>query len=441
MEYEFYKFASYFDLPHDLIDFNIINVNQQFFLKNVKRVISLAIKGKNYGFYEIKKIGSGSYGDIFLYSYGNVFYENSLFALKFMEFKSKDELTRTNVMKSILNDSLILTELDHENVVKGYFFFKFKSNYIDYFCNLMEYCNAGTLENYIEKKKKKNKYLSEEKILKIFLEILKGIQYANNFFMSKKNELFLHRDLKPDNILFHKKDQVKIIKIADFGLAKSIGIICQSQSNPSRESTANYQSPEMANGVFSNNCDIWSLGVILYQMCFYEFPWGNLTTPKQIFDRQIFLFQENVLQFNNQERKITQEMQNLLRSMIKFDSNKRISFKELFSNEFFKKELEKDKAKYKHFANSENYKELSLQEKNNIIAIELPEYFKSEFLNKKLDKKFCEYLKIVRKIRNNNIIKFDEIEELKDNYSNKISEITRVELMTEDFENKNENRY
>ena len=74
---------------------------------------------------------------------------------------------------------------------------------------IMEYCEDGDLLNYY---RSKNKSLGSKDILRIFYQIVKG-------FIAMNAHGIFHRDLKPENVLIGKEN---IIKIADFGCAKSI---------------------------------------------------------------------------------------------------------------------------------------------------------------------------------------------------------------------------
>lgn len=75
-----------------------------------------------------------------------------------------------------------------------------------------EFCDGGTLENLIQKKK----FLPEKDALNYFVQIL-------NAFKSLVKENILHRDLKPSNILLHGKSS--LLKVADFGFCKALLVI------------------------------------------------------------------------------------------------------------------------------------------------------------------------------------------------------------------------
>jgi serine/threonine-protein kinase ULK/ATG1 len=91
--------------------------------------------------------------------------------------------------------------LDSDNIIKFYDILKTHNH----FYLIVEYCDGGDLNKYIEKKKG----LKEEEALRFFYQIVRG-------FRSIVKAKLIHRDLKPANIMI-KQHQ---IKIGDFGLAK-----------------------------------------------------------------------------------------------------------------------------------------------------------------------------------------------------------------------------
>lgn len=72
------------------------------------------------------------------------------------------------------------------------------------------------------------------------------------------NKAKLHRDLKPDNIMLSEN---KNIKIADFGLAREISNMMTKEVG-----TPLYRAPEVLRGSYDEKCDVWSVGLILYNM-------------------------------------------------------------------------------------------------------------------------------------------------------------------------------
>jgi len=79
-----------------------------------------------------------------------------------------------------------------------------------------------------------------------------------------KDLKIIHQDLKTENIMFANKDDLKSLKIIDFGFAKSL------EKNDVQElvGTPYYFCPQhlQKNKIFNDKCDIWSLGVVMYQL-------------------------------------------------------------------------------------------------------------------------------------------------------------------------------
>jgi serine/threonine protein kinase len=102
-----------------------------------------------------------------------------------------------------VNEIQTLSKISNENVIKFIEMLRTSHNvYLIY-----EFCNGGTLEDII----KKRKYLTEKDALIYFQQIL-------NAFKILFKENILHRDLKPSNILLHDG----VLKVADFGFCKTL---------------------------------------------------------------------------------------------------------------------------------------------------------------------------------------------------------------------------
>ena len=85
----------------------------------------------------------------------------------------------------------------------------------------------------------------------------------------------IHRDIKTANIFLTKDN---ILKIGDFGISKSLDKT--SMAATAMIGTPYYLSPEMVEGKpYSTKADIWALGVILYQLCAFKYPFDANSLP------------------------------------------------------------------------------------------------------------------------------------------------------------------
>ena len=138
-----------------------------------------------------------------------------------------------------------------------------------------------------------------------------------------------HRDLKLDNILLKKNEKGQNIwKLIDYGVSKQlpnlsleyttfVGCIC-------------YIAPEiLEEKPYTNKCDLWSLGIIIYCLCFLEPPYNGKT----------FFALKN--QIKNSGKKVLKKIGNddlddLINKLLESDPNNRISWEEYFDHPFFK---------------------------------------------------------------------------------------------------------
>ena len=208
----------------------------------------------------INVLGEGSFGKAFLCKKLS---DDSLCVIKQiliegMSQKEKDE---------VLNESNILSKLDHQNIIKFYDVFESKKPK-NMFNIVTEYADGGDLSEKIKERKNKNNNFSESEILDYFTQVCLAIDHI----LGKK---IIHRDLKSGNIFLMKNG---IIKLGDFGIAK--GFQKTMDKAKTMVGTPYYLSPEIIEGKpYDAKSDIWSLGVLLYEMMTFKMPFNANNFP------------------------------------------------------------------------------------------------------------------------------------------------------------------
>ena len=198
----------------------------------------------------------------------------------------------------------ILTNIEkNPHIICYYDMLKTPNNF--YF--VYEYCNGGTLDGLL----RKDNRIEEKKALLFFKQLLEAFQVLNKYNI-------MHRDLKPDNIFFHND----VIKVGDFGFCKSLE---KAQMTKTMLGSPIYMAPEILNGqIYSNKADIWSIGVVLYEMLYGYCPFESSSIPKLI-----EVLKETELDFPN-DVLVSNETKKLLRKILTKDPQKRIEWMELF---------------------------------------------------------------------------------------------------------------
>ena len=223
----------------------IINLNPELLKKRVIQPTNTDIR-KNYEF--ISLLGHGSYGKVRLYRDRN--YKELLFAIKTLK---KDGMPKAHY-KLIESEVKILSDLDHPNIVK--YFGAFEDEFFIHI--LMEYLKGHELSKIIAIEQ--NMKFEEKDVAKIIEQLLKALLFIH----SKK---IVHRDIKPDNILFSNRRDYTTLKLIDFGLATT-------KRDKKFAGTPPFMSPEMLKGESCPKSDIWALGIIVYNMLTGKYPFN-----------------------------------------------------------------------------------------------------------------------------------------------------------------------
>ncbi len=164
-------------------------------------------------------------------------------------------------------EARMLGLLNHANIVAVYDFGKQG----DFFFLTMEYVDGVNLRQAMRAGS-----FSPPEALTIVPEICVALQYAHD-------EGVMHRDIKPENILIDTRGRVKI---ADFGIAKLIGDKPEELNltvSGAVMGTPNYMAPEQLenSGEVDHRADIYSLGVVFYEMLTGELPIGRFAPPSE----------------------------------------------------------------------------------------------------------------------------------------------------------------
>lgn len=203
-------------------------------------------------------LGYGSYGEVFLCEHLR---SNEKRAVKII----KKSLIRKFYLKKkeILNETIILKNLDHPNILKIFEYFEDEKK----FYIVMEYCKDGDLLGELERVGKVN----EETCARIMRQLMAGVAYIHG-------KSIVHRDLKLENVLISRFNDEISIKIIDFNVATYL----KDKKLTSVAGTAHYMAPEILQNSYDEQCDIWSCGVIMYVLLSHTFPFTG-STQYQIF--------------------------------------------------------------------------------------------------------------------------------------------------------------
>ncbi|XP_055696896.1 serine/threonine-protein kinase Nek3 [Phlebotomus papatasi] len=210
---------------------------------------------ENYSY--IRCLGNGTYGDVKLY--------RDIRTKQKVVIKTIKLLTNNLSIHDVAKEIMIMSKLDHPRVIR--FLSCFEDSVGQKLNIVMEYASGGTLHGLIEQQKAEGVFFEQEVILRLFCELLMGIDYLHMRHV-------IHCDLKPENVLL---DSSMRVKIGDFGISFVT-------SDPSKAVEASYfgtpiyMAPEVYTmRSYSSLSDVWALGVILYEMCTLKPPFGGTT--------------------------------------------------------------------------------------------------------------------------------------------------------------------
>ena len=226
----------------------------------------------------------------------------------------------------------------------------------------MEYADQKTLENKIIEIKKEKHKIGVNEIYDYFIEILLAL-YALN------EKGYMHQDIKSSNILLKKENigdnSYEIAKLSEPGFSRKLDGKIGSKTNCG---TPYYLSPEIANNEqnYDFNCDIWSLGVVLFELISNKLPWYKEKINYEEFLKLIINTKKMSLPENTDEK-----LKYLIQIMLKKDPERRATLKDIITLDFVYEKIENLLDRFDWWKYYEGIKELKKEVKPCYLFMEL----------------------------------------------------------------------
>ena len=288
-------------------DESYISISNKLFIND----ISEYLPSKKYKI--LSKLGSGSFGKVYLAQ--NKFTKEKV-ALKQIKKSNKDLLSDGEIKDEIE----ILKTLDHPDIVRIIESFNTKDSYV----LVTEYCEGGELFDQVRNQ------LSETQIAVIFRQLLSGLAYLHSHNI-------VHRDLKLENILIHETEKSKTtgedlfnIKIIDFGTAR---IFDNKKRKPqSIVGSSYYIAPEVLKQKYNKECDLWSVGVILYMFIVGHAPFDGCDDDEITDNIQRGVYRKD----DKRWKRASKEVKDLIQKLLVYQPKKRLTAIQALRHPWFK---------------------------------------------------------------------------------------------------------
>ena len=266
---------------------------------------------KGIGYTKISILGEGSFAKVYS-AKKDTDPSGKVYALKVIEKKAF--IVKPKLKELFETELNVLSKLNHPNILKLYEYLE-SGNHLFIVTDL---CAGGDFKKFLDQKK----YLPEATAVFYLMQLMNG-------FRELHKHKIMHRDFKLENIFM--KDENTVV-IGDFGAAKD-----GSENTSTIVGTLITKAPEVGTALeYNNKIDLWSCGVVFYQMLFGIHPWvhSKIATTDVRFRKEIWENSGENLYIPDSP-KVSSQCKALLKSMIEADPEKRLSWKELFNHSFF----------------------------------------------------------------------------------------------------------
>jgi len=230
---------------HLIADSHSTEVINKSMIDTLNDAHNASVLGTQFGAYRLtKKIGSGGMGDVYLAERSDNEY-NKQVAIKVVRTQFVDEAFN----QWLRSERQILANLEHPNICR---LLDGNTDITGKPYLVMEYVDGDPITTYCQQLQ-----LSTRQILELFLTLCDAVSYAHQ-------NLIVHRDIKPGNILVTEQGDVKLM---DFGIAQPLHKEAPRSQLAQYARTANYASPEQCqNKTVGIQSDIYSLGIVLKEL-------------------------------------------------------------------------------------------------------------------------------------------------------------------------------
>ena len=260
----------------------------------------------------LSKLGEGSFGTVYL---AQNKYTKEKVAMKEIKKANKKLLSDGEIRDEID----ILKKLDHPDIVRIIESFNTRESYF----LVTEYCEGGELFDQVRNQ------LSETQIAVIFRQLLSGLAYLHSHNI-------VHRDLKLENILIYETEKSKTtgedlfnIKIIDFGTAR---IFDKSKNPQSIVGSSYYIAPEVLKQRYNKECDLWSVGVILYMFIVGHAPFDGCDDEEITSNIQSGIYSK----VDKRWKKASREVKDLIQKLLVYQPKKRLTAIQALQHPWFK---------------------------------------------------------------------------------------------------------
>ena len=257
------------------------------------------------------QIGLGAFSKVYL---GKHIPTKELYAIK--KISKKELISKIDSIEIINREIELHSKLFHKNIIHLVAIYENE----EFIYIILEYLNKGDLYKLI-RKKQINK---ENQCYSYFIQIVNAV-----LFLHENN--LIHRDIKPENILLNDNNE---IKLCDFGCCAESGI----GNRTTFCGTYEYMAPEiLKENSYNNSVDIWSLGILLYELSHgytpFNFNFNGKKNQESVFKDIIkgnFNFKKDMIF-------ISDEFIELMMRMIVYNPNKRIKIRDIFKSQLINK--------------------------------------------------------------------------------------------------------